>query len=100
MLEFVDYRRVQLEPSIVVDRSRGEKLVIEMDITFPKVPCYREWLYILGSNSLMILLRSLVLSLDVIDISGEHQMDLEHDISKTRVSKEGRDLETITGRLF
>ena len=47
MLEFVDYRRVQLEPSIVVDRSRGEKLVIEMDITFPKVPCYREWLYIL-----------------------------------------------------
>ncbi|CAD6589943.1 MAG: hypothetical protein TREMPRED_005581, partial [Tremellales sp. Tagirdzhanova-0007] len=80
MLEFVDYRRVQLEPSIVVDRSRGEKLVIEMDITFPKVPCY-------------------LLSLDVIDISGEHQMDLEHDISKTRVSKEGRDLETITGQL-
>jgi hypothetical protein len=34
MLEFVDYRRVHLEPSILVDRSRGEKLVIEMDISF------------------------------------------------------------------
>jgi hypothetical protein len=42
MLEFVDYRRVHLEPSIQVDRSRGEKLVIEMDISFPRVPCYRE----------------------------------------------------------
>ena len=42
MLEFVDYRRVNLEPSILVDRSRGEKLVIEMDISFPKVPCYRK----------------------------------------------------------
>jgi hypothetical protein len=42
MLEFVDYRRVHLEPSILVDRSRGEKLVIEMDISFPRVPCYRK----------------------------------------------------------
>lgn len=41
LLEFVDYRRIQLEPSIMVDRSRGEKLVIEMDVTFPRVPCYR-----------------------------------------------------------
>jgi hypothetical protein len=42
MLEFVDYRRVHLEPSILVDRSRGEKLVIEMDVSFPRVPCYRK----------------------------------------------------------
>jgi hypothetical protein len=44
MLEFVDYRRVHLEPSILVDRSRGEKLVIEMDVSFPRVPCYRKLL--------------------------------------------------------
>lgn len=42
MLEFVDYRRIHLEPSITVDRSRGEKLSIEVDITFPRVPCYRQ----------------------------------------------------------
>lgn len=41
LIEFIDYRRITLEPSIEVDRSRGEKLVIEMDITFPRVPCYR-----------------------------------------------------------
>jgi hypothetical protein len=46
MLEFIDYRRIHLEPSIVVDRSRGEKLVIEMDITFPRVPCYRAPLFL------------------------------------------------------
>jgi hypothetical protein len=42
ILEFIDYRRVHLEPSIIVDRSRGEKLVVDMDIFFPRVPCYRE----------------------------------------------------------
>jgi hypothetical protein len=34
-----------------------------------------------------------VLSMDVMDISGEHQSELEHDITKTRISKEGRPIE-------
>lgn len=71
LLEFVDYRRVHLEPSLEVDRSRGEKLVIEMDVTFPRVPCY-------------------MLSLDVMDLSGERQHDISHEMSKTRVDKDGR----------
>lgn len=29
------------------------------------------------------------------DISGEHQSDLEHDFAKTRLSKEGVELETL-----
>lgn len=41
LIEFIDYRRIRIEPSIVVDRSRGEKLVIEMDVSFPRVPCSR-----------------------------------------------------------
>ena len=41
VVEFVDYRRVHLEPSIIVDKSRGERLVVHMNITFPRVPCYR-----------------------------------------------------------
>jgi hypothetical protein len=36
-----------------------------------------------------------VLSLDVMDISGDHQGDLSHNIKKTRVSKEGYELETL-----
>lgn len=41
LVEFIDYRRVHLEPSILVDKSRGEKLVVNINITFPRVPCYR-----------------------------------------------------------
>lgn len=40
MIEFIDYRRIHVEPSIEVDRSRGEKLVIDVDVTFPRIPCY------------------------------------------------------------
>ncbi|KAI9632585.1 putative ER to Golgi transport-related protein [Dioszegia hungarica] len=81
MIEFIDYRRIHVEPSIEVDRSRGEKLVIDVDVTFPRIPCY-------------------LLALDVMDISGEQQHDVTHDITKTRVSKEGYELETLrNGRL-
>jgi hypothetical protein len=41
-LEFIDYRRVTIDTSIVVDRSRGQKLTMYMNVTFPRVPCYRE----------------------------------------------------------
>ncbi|BEI93144.1 uncharacterized protein CcaverHIS019_0507720 [Cutaneotrichosporon cavernicola] len=74
LLEFVDYRRIRLEPSLEVDRSRGEKLVIEMDIEFPRVPCY-------------------MLSLDVMDLSGERQHDVSHEMSKQRISADGTYLE-------
>lgn len=78
LIEFIDYRRIHLEPSIIVDRSRGEKLVVDMDITFPRVPCY-------------------LLSLDIMDISGEHQLDLSHDITKTRLDSSGNVVERIGG---
>ncbi|CAD6576591.1 MAG: hypothetical protein CYPHOPRED_006042 [Cyphobasidiales sp. Tagirdzhanova-0007] len=55
----------------LVDKSRGEKLVVNMNITFPKVPCY-------------------LLSVDIMDISGEHQNDVNHDILKSRLSVEGK----------
>lgn len=74
LLEFIDYRRIQLEPSLEVDRSRGEKLVIDMDIEFPRVPCY-------------------MLSLDVMDLSGERQHDVSHDMTKQRIAADGTLLE-------
>jgi len=69
-MEFLDYRRVNMDTSILVDKSRGEKLNVKMNITFPKVPCY-------------------LLSLDVMDISGETQRDLSHNIIKTRLDSSG-----------
>ncbi|KAI0769911.1 Sec1 family-domain-containing protein [Fomes fomentarius] len=69
-IEFLDYRRVNVDTSIVVDRSRGEKLTVNMNVTFPRVPCY-------------------LLSLDVMDISGETQSDITHNILKTRLDERG-----------
>ncbi|KAF8158372.1 Sec1 family-domain-containing protein [Crassisporium funariophilum] len=70
MIEFLDYRRVNIDTSIVVDKSRGEKLTVNMNVTFPRVPCY-------------------LVSLDVMDISGELQRDLSHNILKTRLDSKG-----------
>ncbi|KAH0586268.1 hypothetical protein H2248_007517 [Termitomyces sp. 'cryptogamus'] len=69
-IEFLDYRRITIDTSIVVDKSRGEKLTVNMNITFPRVPCY-------------------LLSLDVMDISGELQRDLSHNILKVRLDERG-----------
>ncbi|KAJ6477317.1 Sec1 family-domain-containing protein [Mycena vitilis] len=70
-MEFFDYRRVTIDTSIVVDKSRGEKLTVKMNVTFPRVPCY-------------------LLSLDVMDISGETQRDITHNILKARLDTQGK----------
>nr|GAT60167.1 predicted protein [Mycena chlorophos] len=70
-MEFLDYRRVAVDTSIVVDKSRGEKLTVRMNVTFPRVPCY-------------------LLSLDVMDISGETQRDITHNILKQRLQTDGQ----------
>lgn len=72
--ELRDYRRVTLRDSLQVDVSRGEKLTVHLDVSFPHVPCY-------------------LLSLDVMDVSGEHQDDIQHDIVRTRLSKSGRPID-------
>ncbi|KAG6837199.1 hypothetical protein H0H93_013426 [Arthromyces matolae] len=69
-MEFLDYRRITIDTSIVVDKSRGEKLTVNMNVTFPRVPCY-------------------LLSLDVMDISGETQRDVSHNVLKVRLDEHG-----------
>jgi len=65
-MEFFDYRRVYMDTSILVDKSRGQHLTVWVNVTFPRVPCY-------------------LLSLDVMDVSGEVQRDISHQILKTRL---------------
>ncbi|KAG9123904.1 hypothetical protein FRC07_013558 [Ceratobasidium sp. 392] len=71
IINFIDYRRVVVDSLIIVDRSRGEKIMVKMDITFPRVPCY-------------------LLSLDATDISGETQQDISHNMAKTRLDSQGQ----------
>ncbi|WFD28178.1 ER-derived vesicles protein erv46 [Malassezia nana] len=69
--EYLDYRRVQTSPRLEVDLSRGEKLAVKLNITFPRVPCY-------------------LLSLDVVDVVGENQLDIHHDIERRRLDRSGK----------
>ncbi|QRV92812.1 Endoplasmic reticulum vesicle transporter [Ceratobasidium sp. AG-Ba] len=70
LIEIIEYRRIAIDESLIVDRSRGEMLNVKMNITFPRVPCY-------------------LLSLDVTDISGEIHQDVNHNLAKIRLNSLG-----------
>ncbi|KAI7729959.1 hypothetical protein M8C21_028727 [Ambrosia artemisiifolia] len=68
--ELAMYLQTVTETKLVVDTSRGEKLKINFDISFPSVSCT-------------------LLSLDAIDISGEQHLDIKHAIIKKRLDANG-----------
>lgn len=98
MSEFLDYRKVHLKTSLVVDKSRGEKLNIGVNITFPRVPCYREYAAGERECAWMGLMRDVcvcpaaVISMDIMDISGEYHTDIHHDITRTRIDAAGKEI--------
>jgi hypothetical protein len=84
---------VEIRPELSVDTSRGEKLRINMDVVFHSLPCsckrpslgdfFRRCIDDLSSD----------LSVDAMDISGEHQLDVDHNIFKKRIAPNGRPVE-------
>ncbi|KAI9337699.1 endoplasmic reticulum vesicle transporter-domain-containing protein [Zopfochytrium polystomum] len=76
--EFTDWRTVQVLPSLDVDKSRKDKMWINLNMTFPKVPCF-------------------LLSIDVMDVSGDHQNDVDHSIIKTRIDRNGNVIHAAPG---
>lgn len=67
--EWADYRRIIVHPELIVDKGRGEKMEIHMNISFPRVPCE-------------------LLTLDVMDVSGEVQSGVMHGVQKFRLRSE------------
>ena len=65
--EYADYRRITVHPELIVDKGRGEKMEIHMNISFPRVPCE-------------------LLTLDVMDVSGEVQTGVMHGVNKVRLA--------------
>ncbi|KAJ2507151.1 ER-derived vesicles protein erv46 [Coemansia sp. RSA 2052] len=68
--EFLAYRRVDVAAELVVDSERMEKMHINLDVAFPRAPC-------------------MLLGLDVMDSSGEQQVNLFQHVAKTRLAKDG-----------
>jgi len=68
--EFSLYRTVQSVDKLAVDLSTDEQLQINVDFTFPHLPCN-------------------LLSLDVMDVSGEQHLDVDHNVFKKNVDENG-----------
>jgi hypothetical protein len=61
----------------MIDVNSGdEKLFINLDITIPKAPCA-------------------ILSLDVVDVTGVHVVDIRGKLFKHRLDKNGAEIEKI-----
>ncbi|KAL0079265.1 endoplasmic reticulum vesicle transporter-domain-containing protein [Phycomyces blakesleeanus] len=63
-----------MDPEIIVDGGKSQRMSITFNATFPNLPCY-------------------LLSLDVMDESGEHISGYEHDVFKVRLDKQGNEIE-------
>ncbi|KAG1152174.1 hypothetical protein G6F37_005747 [Rhizopus arrhizus] len=70
LFETAQYLTPIMKPEILVDGGNMEKLPIKFDITFPHLPCY-------------------MLSLDIMDESGEHISSYDHDVYKERLDPNG-----------
>lgn len=68
--EWQSYFRVDVDQELFVDLTRNQKLTINLNLTFVHIPCD-------------------LLSVDAMDVSGEHQIDVVKGLKKVRLDAKG-----------
>jgi len=68
--EFSGYMQLNVIPEISVDKPLSQKININFNVTFPYIPCS-------------------FIEVDNLDVAGEHQLNPQHDITKTRLDVRG-----------
>lgn len=71
--EFSAYRTPKIHEHMLVDTSLGQQLKINVDITFHALTCAD-------------------VHLDAMDVAGDNQLNVEHDMLKERISPDGKSL--------
>lgn len=72
--EYRAYSRIDIEQELFVDLTRNQKLTINLNLTFKHMPCD-------------------LLSVDAMDVSGEHQNDVVKGLKKVRLNQKGQVIE-------
>lgn len=73
--EVMFYLATDVNNELYVDTARGQKIRINLDMVFPAIGCA-------------------YLSLDAMDVSGQTQIDVSHDVYKKRLDKNGNPIST------
>ena len=68
------YLTPEISEELLVDVSRGSKLSIYFDVTFPRLPCN-------------------LISIDAIDVSGDQHIDIKHNIYRVKLGEDGKPIE-------
>lgn len=72
--EYQSYAQIDVEQELFVDLTRNQKLTINLNLTFAHLPCD-------------------LMSVDAMDVSGEHQIDVVKGLKKIRLNQNGQVLE-------
>lgn len=78
--EWISFISFEINQELLVDLTRHQKLTINLDITFQRLHCS-------------------LLSLDAMDISGEHQNDVIKGLKKIRIDKEGKIIKDVNEQI-
>lgn len=91
VVEFSIFLNSDVERELFVDEGLNQRLAINLDITFPSLPCscrffYLKWGFI---RYRYLIFFQLVMSLDAVDSSGQALLDIQSELMQQRLNRRG-----------